>query len=33
MDWSHLAMDKDYCPAYEYGNDPAGSITCWKFLD
>jgi hypothetical protein len=29
VDWIDVAQDRDSC---EHGNEPSGSIKCWKFL-
>jgi hypothetical protein len=29
MDWIHMAEDRASC---EHGNEPSGSIKCWKIL-
>jgi hypothetical protein len=30
MNWIDLAQDRDQC---EHGNEPSGSIKCWKILE
>jgi hypothetical protein len=32
MDWIDLAQDRDQEGPCEHGNEPSGSIKCWKIL-
>jgi hypothetical protein len=33
MDWIDLAQDRDQWRALVNGNEPSGSIICWKILE